>query len=188
MTDFTIHTPQSAPEASKGILSAAESEYGFIPNLLGVLAESPPALQAYWKLGEELNRSSLSPLEQQVVMLAVSRVNRCPYCMAAHSLAARVAGMAEEDLEALRSGTRLSDPKLEALRNFACGVTLERGLVSRERTAEFLAAGYTRAHVLDVVLCIAYKTMSNYTNHIVGTLLDEQLRQMEWSLPEQEGK
>ncbi len=180
MVEFEIHTVQSAPEESRTTLKAVEAEYGFIPNLLRALAESPQAVKAYWTLGVELNRTSLTPIEQQVLMLAVSLVNRCPYCMAAHSLAARLAGMSDEDIDAVREGGPLSDPKLEALRAFACSVTECRGWVKKRDTEAFLSAGFTRAQVFEVILGIAYKTMSNYANHVVGTLLDEQYKEMEW--------
>jgi uncharacterized peroxidase-related enzyme len=183
MVDFTAHTPDSAPDGAREVLEEAEKVYGFIPNLLRVLADSPQAVRAYWALGEELNASSLSGLEQQVLMLAVSRVNRCPYCMAAHSLTARLAGMPESDLEALRSGASLSDPRLEALRVFARTVTEERGKVKKEVMEAFLSAGFTKAQVLEVMLGIAYKTMSNYVNHVVETNLDEQLKKTQWQPP-----
>lgn len=183
MADFTAHSLESAPQGSKEVLEAAEKTYGFIPNLLRVLAESPRAIRAYWALGEELNKSALTGLEQQVLMLSVSRVNRCPYCMAAHSLTARLAGMKDDDLEALRSGRSISDPKLDALREFARLVTERRGGVTKEDTAAFLSAGFTKSQVLEVMLGIAYKTMSNYVNHVVGTNLDEELKKMKWQPP-----
>jgi uncharacterized peroxidase-related enzyme len=180
MAEFEIHSMESAPKDSRATLRAVESEYGFIPNLLRVLAESPHAVRAYWTLGKELNGSSLTPIEQQVLMLAVSLVNRCPYCMAAHSLAARMAGLSDEDVDAVREGRSLSDPKLEALRAFVCEVTECRGWVKSAETEAFMAAGFTRAQVFEVMLGIAYKTLSNYANHVVGTLLDEQYKEMEW--------
>ncbi len=184
MPEFAVHTMESAPEESKEILETSDEEYGFIPNLLRVLAESPRALKGYWALGEQLNRSPLSAIEQQVLMLSVSWVNRCPYCMAAHTLTARLAGMSNTDIDAIRSGKPLSDSKLEALRVFARAVTHKRGSVDKEEIKAFLSAGYTNAQTLDVVLGIAYKTMSNYTNHLVGTLLDEELQKNEWRPPE----
>jgi uncharacterized peroxidase-related enzyme len=184
MAEFTVHTMDSAPEESKEVLGAAKNDYGFIPNLLRVLAVSPHALKAYWTLGEQLNRTSLTAIEQQVLMLAVSRVNRCPYCMAAHTLTARLAGMPDADIESIRSGKPVSDAKLEALRVFTRAMTRKRGTLDKEEIAAFLAAGYTGAQTMEVILGIAYKTMSNYTNHIVGTLLDEEFRQGEWRPPE----
>jgi alkylhydroperoxidase family enzyme len=91
--------------------------------------------------------------------------------------------MSDSDLEALRSGKSLSDPRLEALRVFARTVTEERGNVPKQVTDDFISAGFTKAQVFEVMLGIAYKTMSNYVNHIVGTGLDEQLKKMQWQPP-----
>jgi uncharacterized peroxidase-related enzyme len=180
MAEFEIHTVESAPKESRATLEEVEDQYGFIPNLLRVMAESPQAVRSYWTLGRELNRVSLTPIEQQVVMLTVSLVNRCPYCMAAHSLTARLAGMSDEDIDAIRNCKALGDPRLEALRTFACTITEQRGWVKSAVTEKFLSAGFTKAQVFEVMLGIAYKTMSNYTNHVVGTLLDKQYKEMEW--------
>ena len=180
MMDFTLHTPDSAPEGSKETLSAAKKHYGFVPNLMGVLAEAPAAVKAYALLSDAFASSSLSPVEQQVVTLSVSHVNGCSYCMGAHSAVAKLAGMPDTEVEALREGRLLSDPKLEGLRKFT-GILLEkRGLASPEDVDEFLAAGYTKAQVLEVIVGVSFKTLSNYTNHLADTPLDRQFKAFEW--------
>ena len=140
MTDFTIHTKDSAPEASKELLGAAQAKYGFIPNLMGELAEAPAALQAYLSVGEAFEASSLTPQEQQVVILAVSYLNECAYCMTAHSAVAKMVGLPEGEISALREGQPLSDAKREALRTFAGILVEQRGRASEEEVAAFLAA------------------------------------------------
>ena len=138
---FVVHTTETAPPASREDLETAEKLFGFIPNLLGVLAAAPIALEAYIILTKLLGDASLSPVEQQVVMLAGSHENGCGYCMAAHSTVAGAVGMPALILEALRGGTVLPDKKLEALRSFVIEVVRSRGRVSDERLEEFLAAG-----------------------------------------------
>ena len=96
MSDFTIHTRDSAPEASKELLGAAEAKYGFVPNLMGEMAEAPSMLKAYLALGEALEASSLTPKEQQVVVLTMSYLNQCAYCMTAHSASPRWWGFRKE--------------------------------------------------------------------------------------------
>ncbi len=152
MPEFTQHTIESAAEASKQTLRAAERRYGFVPNLMAIMAESPALLKAYAEIGDIFARSSLSPIEQQVVILTVSQLNECTYCMAAHSMAAKMVGLPEAELEALRDGSPLADPKLEALRAFASAVVQELGWVSEEEIDAFLAAGFEREQVLDVLV------------------------------------
>ncbi|MCI0416714.1 carboxymuconolactone decarboxylase family protein [bacterium] len=93
MTNFNIHTIETAPERSRDVLAAVNKKYGFIPNLMGELAESPSALKGYLSVGEMLSRSSLSPAEQKIMRLAVIFQNQCSYCMAAHTATAKMNGV-----------------------------------------------------------------------------------------------
>lgn len=180
MTDFTIHTVDSAPEGSKEVLQGARKRYGFVPNLMGVLAEAPTAVQAYAMLSDTFASGSLSPVEQQVVTLAVSHMNGCTYCMGAHSAVAKLAGLPDIEIEALRDCRPLSDPKLEGLRKFTRTLVEKRGWASPEAVAEFLGAGYMKAQVLEVIVGVAFKTLSNYTNHLADTPLDKQFSAFAW--------
>jgi uncharacterized peroxidase-related enzyme len=182
---FTVHTVPTAPAEAREHLGAAEGAFGFVPNLLGVLAEAPIALRAYMDLTDLLGKSSLSPVEQQIMMLAASYDNNCAYCVAAHSTVAGRIGMPTTVLAALRNGSPIPDPKLEALRSFVSEVIRSRGRVSDHRIDEFLKAGYTRENVLEAVFAVAMKTLSNYTNHIAETPIDaefaEQPGALAWS-------
>lgn len=173
MRNFTIHKPETAPEASRSLLEEATSRYGFIPNLLGVLAEAPQALEAYVDLSELLARSSLSAAEREVVLIAASLKNSCGYCVAAHSTVARRQKVPGEVIAALRESRPISDPRLEALRRFAETLIETRGQVSEQEVQTFLNAGFSRRQMLEVVLGLALKTLSNYTNNLVGTPVDD---------------
>ena len=177
---FVVHTTESAPAAAREHLKAAERAFGFLPNLLGVMAEAPIALKAYLDFTELLGKASLSPVEQQVMMLAASYENGCEYCMAAHSTVAGMVRMPEPVLAALRSGNTLPDSKLEALRSFVIEVVSSRGRISDKRIEEFLGAGYTRQNVLEVVFAVAMKTLSNYTNHMTETPVDAAFLPLVW--------
>ena len=98
---FTIHTVESAPDGSRETLAKAQDRYGFIPNLLGVLAAAPAAVNGYVTLSGIFAESSLTPVEQQVMLLSVSFENGCDYCVAAHSGAARLARVSEDVVTAL---------------------------------------------------------------------------------------
>lgn len=180
MAHFPLHDIDDAPEGSRPILEGAKDEYGFLPNLLGVMATSPALLEAYTSVAEAFDKTSLTPGERQVVLLATSHENGCEYCMAAHSAIGMDAGLDEPVVEALRAGRPLPDGKLEALRRFTKRVVETRGWPGDEAIEAFEAAGYTRQNVLDVITGVGMKTLSNYTNHIAGTPLDEVFRPMEW--------
>ncbi len=186
MSTFTVHTIESAPEKAKPLLAASKKAYGFIPNLHGVFAEAPALLEGYQALSEVYGRSSLSAAEQQVVLLAVSYENACHYCVAAHTGAGKMAGLSDENIEALRNGAPLPDAKLEALRQFTQRMVQSRGWPGDAAIEAFLQAGYTKQQLLDVILGIAVKTMSNYTNHLAHTPLDEVFKANAWQKPADE--
>ncbi len=179
--DFAIYTVDTAPEGSKDALRHAKETFKFIPNLEGILAESPATLKSGMALWDLFESSSFSSIEQQVVYLTANYEHGCNYCMAAHSGLAKMIGMAPEDIEALRLGEPLADKKLQALRYFTRQMIEARGWVTDEDIKNFLAAGYTKRHVLEVILGIAVKTIHNYTNHIAETPLDKEFQPYLWS-------
>ena len=184
MSIFSIHDDQTAPEASRPILEGAKAKYRFLPNLLGGLAESPAALEAYVTLSDIFDKSSLTPAERQVVILAISAENGCEYCVAAHSTVAAMLKLPGDVIEALRDGRPIADARLEALRNFAETVVKKRGWADEDDVQAFLAAGFDRAQVLDVVLGVAFKTLSNYANHLIATPVDDAFAAKAWKARE----
>lgn len=185
MTPFKLHTIATAPVAAVPILEAANKGLGFIPNLYAHLAEAPTALEAYKQLGALLEKSSLTPTEQQVVLIAVSVKNNCAYCVAAHSFIARnMVKVPDNIISALRSGQPLPDVKLNALATFAETVVHERGWVAGgQELNDFFSAGYTQQNALEVVLGVTMKTLSNYANHLTDTPLDAAFANEAWELP-----
>lgn len=181
MADFTLHDTTSAPAEARPRLEAAQSKMGFIPNLFAHMAEAPPAVEAYQELDRIFGETSLSPVEREVVLLATSVYNRCHFCVAAHSGRAKQAGIDAADLEALRSGASLPDPRLDALATFTRAVVDQRGWVDDATVERFLEAGFERRQVLEVIIGVSIKTLSNYTNHITGTPLNKELEPLAWN-------
>ncbi len=181
MTTFSVHNQETAPEASRSSLAAAQGKFGFVPNLIGMLAESPAAAAGYLGIGEAFDTTSFSPAERQVVLLSVSYENQCDYCMAAHSVVAGMSRVPADVVEALRAGTTLPDARLDALSRFTRAVTSARGRLAEGQVEAFLSAGFTRAQVLEVVLGVAMKTLSNYANHMAQTPLDGAFASARWT-------
>jgi AhpD family alkylhydroperoxidase len=176
MADFPIHTRATAPFASKPFLELAATNLGYIPAIAGQMAESPQLLEGYAALSAIFAKSSFTPAEQQLVLLAVSVEHNSHYCTPAHTRAARKSALPEADIRAIRDRRPLLDARLEALRGFTVRMIRERGFLSDTEIAAFTAAGFTRAQALDVVLAIGLKTMSNYVNHLAETPLDPPLQ------------
>jgi len=174
--DFTTHTVKSKP-ILQGVLDGNK----FIPNLYGTMAEAPALLEGYLTLAKIFDTSDLDATERQIVLLTNNRLNGCTYCMAAHTVISKMAGVPEDVIESLRAGTPIADAKLEALRQFAIVINESRGWPDYSDLEAFLNAGYTQQNVLEVVLGTSLKVMSNYTNHIAETQLDDAFKPHEWS-------
>lgn len=183
MTDFPLHTTETAPEAARPILAASKAAWGFLPNLHAKLAEAPIALQAYGTLFDLFGTSSFTPGEQQVVYMTANVFHECEYCTSGHTVLAQMAKLDAATIEALREGRPLSDARLQALHVFTRAVIEQRGHVGDGAVEAFLAAGFTRAQVLEILVAIAAKTISNYANHLAGTPLDAFMAKTVWVAP-----
>lgn len=183
MSQFTIHQTATAPEGARDILNRVQQAWGFVPNLHRILAESPQALEAYATTWGLFDKTAFSPVERNIVYLAIIFENECGYCMAGHTGLSKMAGVKDAHIAAIRNGTQINDFKLEALRQFAQKVTRQRGHLSNADTEAFLAAGYDNRAIFDVILGAAVKLISNYTNHFADTPLDGFMAGNEWTPP-----
>ena len=177
----------TADARSKELLEATRKEVGFIPNMYAEMANYPALLDTYLH-GYRLFRSesTLTPAEQETVFLVISRLNECTYCVAAHSMiATHVSKTPAQVVEAVRTDTKIEDAKLRALAEFTHTMVVSRGKPSPAEMAALLAAGYTEKTALEIILAIAVKTLSNYTNHMFHTEADNQFRVYEWTPPAQ---
>ena len=173
---LNTYTEITAPEDSKSLLQAAKNQYGFIPNLLGIMSESTELLQAYLNLSTLFSQTTLSAVEKNIVLLSVSRANNCDYCMSAHSKIALGEGVSNEVIDAIFDSKSLEDKKLEALHAFTCSVVITRGFPGDDMVRNSLKNGYTTKNILEVMLGIGLKTLSNYTNHMAHTTIDTQFK------------
>lgn len=180
MPQFPIHTADNHPDEAGDVIAKTKAKFGFVPNLIGALAEAPEAADAYLALSDALYNSAFTPEERHVVWFTINHFHECHYCMAAHTGIAKAEKISDDIIDIARKAGDYPDPKLQALKDFTTKMVQERGWVPSSDIEAFLAAGYTRRHVLDVILAIAHKTLSNYTNHVVGTPLDEPFKRFEW--------
>lgn len=181
MSLFTTHSVESAPAASQPLMENAKSAYGFVPNLLATMAESPALLEAYMAVSGIFGNGCLTETERQIILMTNNRLNGCTYCMAAHTSISQMAGVPDDVIDALRNNTPIADGKLEALRQFSAVIHESRGWPSDEQINLFLDAGYRPEAVFEVILGTGLKLMSNYTNHIADTPLDDAFASNAWS-------
>lgn len=172
-TLFEPLTVTTAPEASKPVLENLQKSLGFIPNLMAMFANNPTVLQGYLALDAAFEKGSFTPRERQIILLAASVENNCDYCAAAHSTIAKgPLHTPAEVIAAIRNGTSVPDRKLEALVALVKELVRRRGYPKYETVQNFIAAGYKKEQVMELLLGIALKTISNYLDHISPTPLD----------------
>ena len=177
MSRLTIHTADTVHPDAKDRLLTAQKNNGFLPNLIGVLANAPTALETYQVVGAINGRNSLTPTEREVVQITAATYNGCGFCVAGHTkLAYKKLQLPEELVEALRGTRALSDPKLNALAQFTLQVLEHRGQVPDEALDELRAAGYGDAQALDVVLGVSLATLCNYANNLARTPINPELQ------------
>ena len=181
MTDFPSHTLETAPEASKPLLENSQKAFGRLPGLHKVLAESPQAYEGYQVLHKLFTETEFDADELTVVWQTINVEHECHYCVPAHTGIAKMMKVSDDITEALRNETPLPNAKLEALRTFTLQMVRERGNVSEAQLQTFFDAGYGHRAVLDVVLGLAQKTMSNYINHMAQTPVDDVFKPLAWS-------
>ena len=182
MTDEMIFAPllpQDAPPQSREILENARRYFGFVPNLLASMASSPVALGVYFNANLGFELGTLTPAERQIVLLTASKENNCAYCSISHSALARFfANVPGDALLAIESGGNPKDPKLNALVSITRELVARRGFISREMTQRFFDAGYKKEQLLEVLIGIGIKTISNYFDHIAALEMDDEFKNM----------
>lgn len=177
MSRLAIQTADTAPEEAKDRVLAAQKNNGFLPNLIGVLANAPTALETYQVVGAINARTGLTAAEREVVQITAATRNGCGFCVAGHTaLARKKLAMPEDIIQALRNTDALSDPKLNTLAQFTLAVLDLKGQVSDEDLSDFLAAGYTQANALEVVLGVSLATLCNYANNLAKTPINPELQ------------
>lgn len=180
---FPIHTVETAPQSARPLLEQAEKNFGMVPNLERVMATAPALLAGYVQLWELFDQTSLSPIERQAVYQTANFENDCSYCVPWHTKLSQLAEMDPDDVQALRDGRALSEPRLESLRRFTQSLIRTQGKVAQADLDSFLAHGWSSQQALEVILGLAIKTMSNYTNSIAGTPLDRAVEKLAWTKP-----
>ncbi len=180
MSDFPLHTEDTAPEASRALLADSKKAYGMIPGLHAVMAEAPGLLQAYKTVHELFVNSSFDKDELTVVWQSINVEHACHYCVPAHTGIAKGMGVSDDISDALREERPLPNARLEALRTFTLNVIRNRGNVDDNAVQAFLDAGFTKQQILEVILGVSQKVMSNYTNHLANTPVDTPFQKFAW--------
>lgn len=180
MSRFTAYEPDTAPAAARPVIAGVRRSLGHLPAAVSLMAGSPELLKGFLAANAAFEATDLDPVAREVVVLTVATRNGCHLCVAMHTATLVRHGAAPELIEALRTGTTLPDPRLEALRRFTVAVLDHRGAVPDADLDALLAAGWQARHALDVVLGIGTYTISTFANRLTEAPLDEPLAAYAW--------
>lgn len=175
MTNFPKHDLQTSNVEAAQQLHTVQQKYGFLPDLFTYMAEAPTTIEAYTNLAELIAKSSLSAPHAQIIQLAISIENKCDFCQTAHIAMAKKNNANLSTIEALINGSEISDVQDRALINLALNISRKRGWVEDSQLQEFYDAGFEHQQVLEVILCITIKTLSNYINHLTKPIANPEL-------------
>ena len=166
-TLINVPAREDVSPANQALFDQLQKGIGKVPNLYATLAHSEHALGAYLALQNA--KSSITGKAREVVNLVVSEVNACEYCLAAHTVIAKMHGFSDEQILEVRGGTAQFDTKLDALARLVKNITVERGHPDPALVEAFFAAGWNKGHLVDAIVAIGDKTITNFlhgTTHV----------------------
>ncbi len=170
MVNFNVPGREEVSANNQEIFDNLKKGLGMVPNLYAVMALSNTALGNY--LNFQNAKTTFSNKEKQAVNLVVSQVNECLYCQSAHTLLGKMNGLTEEQTIEIRKGGAAFDSKLNALVALAKEITEKRGFIAEATLNGFLNAGYTKGHVVELVMLVAEKSAMNYLHAITKVEID----------------
>lgn len=167
---------------TREIYDSAKATVGMVPPMYNNMANVPALLDTYVTSYQRFrDECGFTPVEQEIIFLAINYDNHCEYCMAAHSMIAdKMSGVPANILKAIRAGEEIPDTKLAALDAFTHEIVKTRGNPTKEAIASFHSAGYTDTDVLSIVLAMSVKVLSNYSNHLFATETDAPFAAYSW--------
>src|SRR6202789_3954159 len=181
MTNFPVHTIDSAPEPSRQAMQQLRSAFGMIPIIAGAIATSPVLINSLVGLFGNVHGGSFTEPQIQTVLLTDAVVNACTWAVAFHTALALKAGLDPVDVQAIREGRLPKDGKLAALSALARKMIETRGRVADADIASFIAAGYGKDHALEVIAIVAASTITKYTGSVTKTPLETPFQEHAWT-------
>lgn len=167
---FTVPTREEVSPANQAIFDHMKGAFGMVPNLYATFAYNESALGDYLTL--QNRKSTLSAKEREIINLVVSQVNDCKYCVPAHTAVAKMNGFTDEQILEIRRAQVSFNDKYAALARFVKETTVNRGRPSENALGAFFDAGYTKANLIDALMVVGDKIISNYLHNITGIPVD----------------
>jgi alkylhydroperoxidase family enzyme len=181
MKHFPVYTIDSAPEGSKPALRDLQAAFGMIPNIAGVMATSPVLINSLVGLFGRVHGGSFTEAQIQTLLLTNAVTNASSWAVAFHTTLALKEGLDPADVEAIRAGRSPSDSKHGALSTLARTLIEKRGRIDDRDAESFLAAGFGKDHLLEVIAVVAASTITNYTGSVAKPPLEAPFQAHAWN-------
>ncbi len=163
MARLTIQDPANTTGATKSTLDAVGKALGMVPNLHKAVANSPAALQGYVQFAGALSTGALAPKIREQIAILTAQTNSCEYCLSAHTLLGKGAGLAPAELESARKAGS-TDAKAAAALTFAKAVLSRQGGVSADDVTNARKAGLSDAELTEIVAHVGLNVFTNFFN------------------------
>ena len=181
MEQFRVYTIDSAPEASKPALRELQAAFGIVPNIAGAMATSPVLIDSLVGLFGCVHGGSFTEAQIQTVLLTNAVTNACAWAVAFHTTLALKEGLDRSEVDAIRAGRSPKDGKLGALSTLARTLIEKRGRIDDQDRERFLAAGFGRDHLLEIIAVVAASTITNYTGNVTNPPLEAPFQPHAWN-------
>lgn len=181
MSQYAIHTIDSAPEKSKPVLKQLHQTFAIIPNIAGVMAESPVLISGFIGLFQQVHAGSFTERQIQTLLLTNAVTNACSWAAAFHTMLALKEGLDPDDVQAIRENRLPKDSNLAALSLLTKTLIATRGHISNGEIAQFLDAGFIKGQVLEVLAVLAASTITNYSGNVAQPVLEEAFQEHAWA-------
>jgi uncharacterized peroxidase-related enzyme len=168
----TIDINEATGETAQ-LFGAIKQAVGKVPNAYRTIGSNAPAVLGHvLQTGTVLKQGELSARELEAINLSVSEASACDYCLAAHSLTGKMAGLSAEQIREARQGGSSTDAKIDALVKFAVRLVKTSGTLPADAVASVQQAGYSDRQIVEAILAVSAILFTNMLNRVNDTVLD----------------
>ena len=171
MKTIAVPTREQVDAKSQQIFDQLKGQLGMVPNLYATIGYSSDTLENFLNFSGKAGKGSFSNKEIEAIKLAVSQVNGCDYCLAAHTAIGKMNGFTEDETLQLRDAS-ITYPKLKVLTSLAKEVAETKGKANQELVENFFSAGYDEKALIDFISVVMEVTFTNYTHNLTKIPVD----------------
>lgn len=145
------------------ILQKVKNAFGTVPNMFKAIGNSKVALESMWTSFEALGRGKIDAKFAEQLAVHVADLNRCEYCLSAHTLLGKKAGASDVEMLAAQRGES-TDPRIQAALSFSKKLVTQKARISKDDVEQVRSAGFSDEEIAEILAHVALNIFTNYTN------------------------